>query len=60
MLQSLVPSLKYFILKKPFFSSEIVNMSITGPNYSKNLSLFPDRNLEYSTELNLPESIWIF
>ena len=39
--------------EKPFFSSEIVNMSITGPNYSKNLSLFPDRNLEYSTELNL-------
>ena len=41
--------------EKPYFSSEIVEISITGPNYDKNFSLFPDRNLEYSTKLNLQE-----
>ena len=41
--------------EKPYFSSEIVEISITGPNYDENFSLFPDRNLEYSTKLNLQE-----
>ena len=41
--------------EKPYFTSEIIKISITGPNYYNDFSLFPERNLEYSTKLNLQE-----
>ena len=31
---------------------EIIKISIKGPNYFKNLALFPDRGLEFSTSIN--------
>ena len=41
--------------EKPFFSAEIIKISIQGPNYYKNLAIFPDRSLNYSTTLNVQE-----
>ncbi len=34
-------------------SPEMIKISIQGPNYFKNLALFPDRDLSYSATLNL-------
>ena len=34
-------------------SPEMVKINIAGPNYFKNLALFPDRDLGFSTTLNL-------
>ena len=34
-------------------SPEIIKVSISGLNYNNNLALFPERDLEYSTTLNL-------
>ena len=34
-------------------ASEIIKISITGPNYYNNLALFPDRDLNFSTNLLL-------
>ena len=39
--------------EKPYFSSEIIKVSISGPNYYKNIALFPERDLTFSTSLNL-------
>ncbi|MDC0171713.1 lamin tail domain-containing protein [Candidatus Nitrosopelagicus sp.] len=36
-------------------SPEIVKINISGPNYFKNLALFPDRDLGFSTTLNLQQ-----
>ena len=36
-----------------FSSPEIIKISIKGPNYFKNLAFFPDRDLNFSTTLNL-------
>ena len=33
--------------------SEIIKINVQGPNYFKNLALFPERNLEYDTSLSL-------
>ena len=41
--------------EKPYFSPEIIKVSISGPNFFKNLALFPQVNLDYSTSLNLQE-----
>ena len=35
------------------FAPEMVKINVQGPNYFKNLALFPDRNLGFSTTLNL-------
>ena len=34
-------------------SPEIIKISVKGSNYFKNFALFPDRNLDFSTSLNL-------
>jgi len=34
---------------------EIIKISVSGPNYYKNIALFPERDLEYSTTLNLQQ-----
>ena len=42
-------------VEKPYFTSEIIKISIQGPNYFKNIAIFPDRDLNFSTTLNLQE-----
>ncbi len=42
-------------VEKPVFSAEIIKVTITGEKYYKNIALFPERSLEYSTTLNLQE-----
>ena len=39
--------------ENPPYSPEIIKINVSGPNYFKNLAIFPERNLEFSTELNL-------
>ena len=39
---------KIFV-EKPFFTPEILKISIQGPNYFKNIAIFPDRDLNFST-----------
>jgi len=41
--------------EKPYFSPELLKISVTGPDYFKNIAIFPDRSLEYSTTLNIQE-----
>ena len=43
---------KLFV-EKPFFTPEILKISIQGPNYFKNIAIFPDRDLNFSTTLNI-------
>ena len=40
---------------KPLFVPEFIKISISGPNYYKNIAIYPDRNLEYLTTLNIQE-----
>ena len=40
-------------VEKPYFTPQLIKISITGPNYHKNLALFPDRDLTFSTTFNL-------
>ena len=35
------------------FYSEIVKINVSGPNYFKNLAIFPDKDLNFSTSLSL-------
>ena len=35
------------------YTAEIIKVSISGPDYYKNLALFPDRSLNFSTTLNI-------
>ena len=39
--------------EKPYFTQQLIKISINGPNYFKNLALFPERDLTFSTSLNL-------
>ncbi|MDC0199255.1 lamin tail domain-containing protein [Candidatus Nitrosopelagicus sp.] len=45
---------KLFV-EKPFFTPEIIKLSIKGPSYFKNIAIFPDRDLNFSTTLGLQE-----
>ena len=38
-----------------YANPEIIKIKIDGPDYYNNLALFPDRNLNFSTELNIKE-----
>ena len=49
---------KIFI-EKPFFQPESIIVTITGPNFYKTLTLFPDLNLNYKTTLNLHQVLGI-
>jgi hypothetical protein len=44
---------------KPFFQSEPIKVTISGPNYSQSLTLYPDLNLNYKTSLNLHQVLGI-
>ena len=41
--------------EKPYFTAEIIKISVTGPSFYKNIALFPERSLDYSTTLNMQE-----
>lgn len=47
-----------FILK-PLFQPEQIVMTITGPNFNKIFTMYPDLNLEYSTTLSLHKVLGI-
>ncbi|MEK0350508.1 MAG: lamin tail domain-containing protein, partial [Nitrosopumilus sp.] len=38
---------------KPFFAQATINVNISGPNYYKTLTLYPDRDLNFATTLKL-------
>jgi len=38
---------------KQLFTPQYIEISVNGPSYFKNIVLYPDRNLEFSTQLNL-------
>ncbi len=40
-------------IAKPTFQAEQIIVTITGPNYSKEIKLFPDLNLKFKTSLSL-------
>ena len=42
-------------IEKPYFSPEMIKITVTGPNYYKNIALFPNTNLEFSTMLTIQE-----
>jgi len=49
---------KVFVTK-PFFIPEQIIVKITGPNFYKTVTLFPDLNLNYETTLNLEQVLGI-
>ena len=40
-------------VEKPYFQTEPILITISGPNYFQTVSLYPDYNLNYETTLNL-------
>ncbi len=50
---TLLGSVSELLYSSPSSSPEIIKVSISGPNYYKNLALFPARDLGYSTTMNL-------
>ncbi len=44
---------------KPFFQPQQIVMTITGPNFHKIITMYPDLNLEYDTTLSLHQVLGI-
>ena len=44
---------------KPFFQPEQIVMTITGPNFNNEITMYPDLNLEYGTTLTLHQVLGI-
>ncbi len=44
---------------QPFFQPEQIIISITGPNFNKIITMYPDLNLEYETTLSLHQVLGI-
>ena len=44
---------------KPFFQPEQIEMTITGPNFNKIITMYPDLNLEFDTTLSLHQVLGI-
>ena len=44
---------------QPFFQPEQIAISITGPNFNKIITMYPDLNLEYETTLSLHQVLGI-
>lgn len=44
---------------QPYFQSEPIILNITGPNFSKTVTLFPDLNLNYNATLSLHQVLGI-
>ena len=50
---------KQLFVTSPSFSTERIFVKISGPNYDKTISLYPDLNLNYKTSLNLQRVLGI-
>jgi len=50
---------KQIFLVKPYFHADEILVKISGPNYDKTISLYPDLNLNYKTTLNLQQVLGI-
>lgn len=50
---------KQIFLVKPYFHADEILVKISGPNYDKTISLYPDLNLNYKTTLNLQKVLGI-
>ena len=50
---------KEVFVEKPFFQPESIIVIISGPNFDKTLTLYPDLNLNYKTTLNLHQVLGI-
>ena len=46
-------------VEKPFFQPESILVNILGPNFEKNITLYPDYNLNYETTLNLHQALGV-
>ena len=50
---------KEIFIVKPFFQAEKINVDISGPNFYKNITLYPDLNLNYETTLDLKQVLGV-
>lgn len=50
---------KQIFIEKPYFHADEILVKISGPNYDKTISLYPDLNLNYKTTLNLQQVLGI-
>src|SRR3990167_8480124 len=50
---------KQVFIVKPYFHADEILVKISGPNYDKTISLYPDLNLNYKTTLNLQQVLGI-
>ena len=50
---------KQIFIVKPYFHSDQIIVKISGPNFNKTISLYPDLNLNYKTTLNLNQVLGI-
>ena len=50
---------KEVFIEKPFFKPESIIVTISGPNFDRTLTLYPDLNLNYETTLNLHQVLGI-
>ncbi len=50
---------KQVFIEKPYYHADEILVKISGPNYDKTISLYPDLNLNYKTTLNLQQVLGI-
>ncbi|MBI2127762.1 MAG: lamin tail domain-containing protein, partial [Nitrosarchaeum sp.] len=50
---------KQIFIVKPYYHADQILVKISGPNYDKTISLYPDLNLNYKTTLNLQQVLGI-
>lgn len=50
---------KQIFIVKPYYHADEILVKISGPNYDKTISLYPDLNLNYKTILNLQQVLGI-
>ncbi|MBI5859727.1 MAG: lamin tail domain-containing protein, partial [Nitrosarchaeum sp.] len=50
---------KQVFIEKPYYHADEILVKISGPNYDKTISLYPDLNLNYKTTLNLKQILGI-
>ena len=50
---------KQIFIVSPYFHADQILVKISGPNYDKTISLYPDLNLNYKTTLNLQQVLGI-
>src|SRR3989344_1305269 len=50
---------KQIFIAKPYYHADEILVKISGPNYDKTISLYPDLNLNYKTTLNLQQVLGI-